>query len=122
MVDQRLRLVLVEDNTLVRAGLRALIEQAEDIDVVGEAGKVAEALAEVTAKQSDIVLLDVRLPDGSGSDACRVIRTIVPGARVLMLRAFDDEIVQAIQAAALVGRKPLPARERPAWVRHPVQS
>lgn len=100
MGDQRLRLVLVEDHALVRAGLRALIEQAEDIDIVGEAGTVSEALAEVASKQPNIVLLDVRLPDGSGSDACRAIRAIVPTTRVLMLSAFDDEIVQAIQAGA----------------------
>jgi two-component system response regulator DevR len=98
--DNRLRLVLVEDHPLVRVGLRALLERADDITVVGEATTIAEALIEVESTRPDVVVLDVRLPDGSGAEACRAIRAIAPSTRVLILSAFDDEVITAVLAGA----------------------
>ena len=96
-----LRILLVDDHEVVRAGLRALLESQEDMTVVGEAGTVADGVRRVGHDLPDVVVLDVRLPDGSGVEACREIRSRFPDVKVLMLTSFADE--EALMAAILAG-------------------
>jgi DNA-binding NarL/FixJ family response regulator len=96
------RLLIVDDHEVVRIGLRTLLESEGDIEVVGEAGSVADAVSECRRLEPDIVLMDVRLPDGTGVDACRRLRQEVPHCRVLILTSFADSelVVEAIEAGA----------------------
>jgi two-component system, NarL family, response regulator DevR len=96
-----LRLLLVDDHEVVRQGLRALIERRPAFLVAGEAGTVAEAIAAARHLQPDLVLMDVRLPDGSGVEACRAIRDELPATKVVMLTSYPDE--EAVLAAILAG-------------------
>ncbi len=95
------RVLLVDDHEVVRAGLRSLLEGAEGIEVVGEAATVEEAIRRSGHDAPDVVVLDVRLPDGSGVEACREIRARFPATKVLMLTSFADE--EALMAAILAG-------------------
>lgn len=91
-----IRLMLVDDHEIVRGGLRALLERRPQFQVVGEAGSVAEAETEANRLLPDVIIMDVRLPDGSGVEACREIRTRHPQIKVLMLTSYaDDEAVFA---------------------------
>jgi DNA-binding NarL/FixJ family response regulator len=94
-------LLLVDDDPVERLGLRTLLGTAAHFAVVDEAGSVAEAILEARRSHPDVVLLDVRLPDGSGVEACREIRSERPATRVLMLSAYDDE--DAVIASLLAG-------------------
>ncbi|HEV7199217.1 MAG TPA: response regulator transcription factor [Candidatus Limnocylindria bacterium] len=96
-----LRLLLVDDHEVVRQGLRALIERRPAFQVVAEAGTVADAIAAARHFKPDLVLMDVRLPDGSGVEACRAIREDNPAIRVVMLTSYPDE--EAVLAAILAG-------------------
>ena len=96
-----IRLFLLDDHELVRRGIAELVGDADDIEVVGEAGSVAEALARIPAARPTVALLDVRLPDGSGVDVCRQIRSDHPEVRCLMLTSYDDD--QALLAAVMAG-------------------
>ena len=89
---KRLRVMLVDDHEVVRKGLRFLIESADDLDVVGEAASVAEAVRQAHQSQPDVVVMDVRLPDGSGIEAARDIRARRQATRVLMLTSYADEL------------------------------
>jgi DNA-binding NarL/FixJ family response regulator len=89
--SQRIRLLLVEDHEVVRVGLRTLFQGTEMIEVVGEAKNMATAIAEAVRLKPDVVLMDIRLPDGSGVEACREIRAICPDTRVLFLTSYSDE-------------------------------
>lgn len=102
LTTKRIRLLLVDDHEVVRAGLGALLSQHAELDVVGEAGTVAGALETASRLKPDVVLLDVRLPDGSGFEACRNLHQLTPPVKVIILTAFaDDEIVmQAIGSGA----------------------
>jgi DNA-binding NarL/FixJ family response regulator len=95
-------LLLVDDHEVVRMGLRSLLEQTEDIHVTAEAATAAEAVAQARASRPDVVLLDVRLPDGDGVEVCRTIRDELPGTRVLMLTSYadDEALFSAIMAGA----------------------
>jgi len=97
-----INLVLVEDSELVRVGLRTLLGTEPGIRVVGEAGSVASGLETCARLEPDIVLLDIRLPDGTGFDACRQILKRLPDTRVLILTSVvDDSMVdEAIRAGA----------------------
>jgi DNA-binding NarL/FixJ family response regulator len=99
-----IRVVLVDDQELVRAGLRALLEHDGDIEVVGEAGSGHTAIGTVRATRPDVVLMDLRMPDGDGIDATRRIAAdpLLSPARVLVLTTFDadTDIVAAIRAGA----------------------
>lgn len=97
----KLRIVLIDDHEVVRTGIKALIDAQEDLDVVGEAGSVEEGIRRVGFDEPDIVVLDVRLPDGSGVEACRDIRQRFPDVKVLMLTSFADE--EALMSAILAG-------------------
>lgn len=96
------RVFLVDDHELVRRGLADLIGLENDLEVVGEAGTVADALKRITATRPDICVLDVRLPDGSGVDICREIRSTFPDIRALMLTSYSDDeaLFEAIMAGA----------------------
>lgn len=96
-----LSVVLIDDHEVVRAGLRSLIDLQDDLTVVGEAGSVEEGVRRVGLTEPDVVVLDVRLPDGSGVEACRQIRERFPDVRVLMLTSFADD--EALMAAILAG-------------------
>ncbi|MFD6634968.1 response regulator [Micromonospora chalcea] len=98
------RVVLVDDQHLVRTGLRALLDRAPDIEVVGEAGDGRSGLAVVREQRPDIVLMDVRMPGGDGLEATRRILTdpTLGGVQVVMLTTFDDDeyLFEAIRAGA----------------------
>jgi two-component system response regulator DevR len=96
-----IRLLLVDDHEIVRVGLRELFNRSQDIEVVGEAGSVAGAVAEATRLKPDVILMDVRLPDGSGVEACREILAACPETRVLFLTSYQDD--EAILAAVFAG-------------------
>ncbi len=97
-----LRILVVDDHELVRMGLRTLLGGVPGLVVVGEAASVVEAIASAAECRPDVVLMDVRLPDGSGVEACREIRSAQPATRVLMLTSFvdDDAVFSAILAGA----------------------
>lgn len=94
------RVLLVDDHEVVRRGLRDLLGDERDIDVVAEAGTVAEALVVARAVKPDVAVVDMRLPDGDGVALCRQLRAAEDGPKCLVLTAFDDEqaLVDAIQA------------------------
>ncbi|KRC66991.1 LuxR family transcriptional regulator [Aeromicrobium sp. Root236] len=95
------RVFLLDDHEIVRRGLRDLLEQEEDITVVGEAGTAADALARIPAVGPDVAVLDARLPDGSGVDVCRSIRSSHPAIAVIILTSYDDD--DALFAAIMAG-------------------
>jgi len=96
------RVFLLDDHEIVRRGLRELLESNDDLEVVGEAGTADEALRRVPATQPDVAVLDVRLPDGSGVEVCREIRSRFPEVACLMLTSFadDEALFSAIMAGA----------------------
>ena len=96
-----LRLLIVDDHEVVRQGLVALLDRREGFQVVAEAGTVAEAVEQARKFEPDIVVMDVRLPDGSGIEACREIRAELPRTRVVMLTSYPDE--EAVLSAIVAG-------------------
>ena len=96
-----LRLLVVDDHEVVRQGLVALLDRRAEFEVVAQAGTVAEAIARPGASEPDLVIMDVRLPDGSGIEACREIRAELPETRVVMLTSYPDE--EAVLSAIIAG-------------------
>ncbi len=96
-----LKLLVVDDHEVVRQGLVSLLDRREGLQVVSQAGTVAEAIDEARRFEPDIVVMDVRLPDGSGIEACREIRAERPATRVIMLTSYPDE--EAVLAAIVAG-------------------
>jgi DNA-binding NarL/FixJ family response regulator len=94
-------LLVVDDHEVVRQGLVALLDRREGFEVVAEAGSVAEAIAMARRFEPDIVVLDVRLPDGSGVEACREIRAERPATKIVMLTSYPDE--EAVLSAIVAG-------------------
>jgi two-component system response regulator DevR len=92
---------LLDDHEVVRRGLAELLATQDGVRVVGEAATVAEALARVPAVHPDVAILDARLPDGSGIDVCRDIRSAMPDVRCLILTSYDDN--DAVLAAIMAG-------------------
>jgi DNA-binding NarL/FixJ family response regulator len=105
MTDQMearpLRLLVVDDHEVVRQGLVSLLERREHFQVVAEAGTAAEAVEMARKFEPDLVVMDVRLPDGSGIEACREIRAEFPGTRVVILTSYPDE--EAVLSAIIAG-------------------
>jgi two-component system response regulator DevR len=101
MSAQPIRVMLVDDHEVVRQGIRALLEAAGDIVVAGEAGGVREAVEVAASVRPDIVIMDVRLEDGSGIEATREIRTARPDTKVIMLTSFADD--EALFASIMAG-------------------
>ena len=96
-----LRLLVVDDHEVVRQGLVALLDRREGFQVVAEAGTAAESIEQARRFQPDIVVMDVRLPDGSGIEACREIRSELPTTKVVMLTSYPDE--EAVLSAIVAG-------------------
>ncbi|MBA3687809.1 MAG: response regulator transcription factor [Chloroflexi bacterium] len=96
-----LRLMIVDDHEVVRRGLVALLDRRAGFEVVGEAGSVAESINLAARHEPDLVIMDVRLPDGSGIEACREIRAVRPETRVVMLTSYPDE--EAVMSAIIAG-------------------
>ncbi len=95
------RVFLLDDHEIVRRGLRELLEAEDDLEVVGEAGTAAEALARIPATRPDVAVLDVRLPDGDGVSVCREVRSQNAAVRCLMLTSFSDD--EALFSAIMAG-------------------
>jgi two-component system response regulator DevR len=98
--EGRVRVVLVDDHRVVRAGLRAILDEQAAFEVAGEAGAVSEALGLIRAVSPDLVLMDMRLPDGSGAEACRAIKAEWPSLKVVALTSFAEEalVFEAVAA------------------------
>lgn len=96
--------MIVDDHEVVREGLRSLLRRRPELAVVGEADSVASAIKEAHKTEPDVIIMDVRLPDGSGVEACREIRAERPDTKVLMLTSYaDDEAVFASIMAGAIG-------------------
>ncbi len=97
-----MRVLIVDDHQVVRQGLKALVDSEDDLEVVGEAETADDAVRQVGYNSPDVVVMDVRLPDGNGIEACREIRARFPDVNVLMLTSYADEeaLVSAIVAGA----------------------
>jgi DNA-binding NarL/FixJ family response regulator len=101
MTSEQLRVMLVDDHEVVREGLRALLNRRPGMRVVAEAGTVAQAVEVAARETPDVVVMDVRLPDGTGVEACREIRSHRPETRMIMLTSYADE--EAVMASILAG-------------------
>ena len=96
-----IRVFLLDDHEIVRRGLRELLEDEPDLEVVGESGSAQEAARRILALRPDVAVLDGRLPDGSGMDICRDLRSRDPSIQVLVLTSYDDD--EAVFAAIMAG-------------------
>ena len=96
-----LRVLVVDDHEVVRQGLAALLDRSTGFQVVAQAGSVEESIAAARRFRPDLVIMDVRLPDGSGIEACREIRAELPDTRVMMLTSYPDE--EAVLSAIIAG-------------------
>jgi two-component system, NarL family, response regulator DevR len=99
--DRPIRVFILDDHELVRRGLTDLLTTTNDLTIVGEAATAADALHRIPAAAPDVALLDARLPDGSGIDVCRDIRSSYPNVRCLILTSYDDD--EALFAAVMAG-------------------
>lgn len=95
------RVYLLDDHEVVRRGLRELLEVEDDIEVVGESGSASEAARRIPALRPHVMVLDARLPDGSGIDVCRDVRSIDPSIAGIILTSYDDD--EALRSAVLAG-------------------
>ena len=98
---EAIRVYLLDDHEVVRRGLRDLLESSGEVVVVGESGSAREATARIPALRPDVAILDGRLPDGSGIDVCRDVRSVDPDIRALVLTSYDDD--EALFAAIMAG-------------------
>ncbi len=101
MDGQSVRIMLVDDHEVVRMGLRTLLERRPGFTIAAEAGSVAEAIAAAHEFEPDVVIMDIRLPDGTGVEACREIRGERPDTRVIMLTSYADD--EAVYGAIMAG-------------------
>jgi len=100
-MGEPIRVYLLDDHDVVREGLTFLLEQQEDIVVVGQSASAAEATARIPALRPDVAVLDARLPDGSGIEVCRAVRAVDPSINALILTSYDDD--EALFAAIMAG-------------------
>jgi two-component system, NarL family, response regulator DevR len=101
MATDPIRVFLLDDHEVVRRGLHDLLESEGDIEIVGESGTAREATARIPALRPDVAVLDARLPDGSGIDVCRDVRSADPSIKALILTSYDDD--EALFAAIMAG-------------------
>jgi len=99
--EQHIRIFLLDDHEVVRRGIAELLSAVPGFEIVGEAGTVEQALARVMAAKPDVAVLDARLPDGSGIDVCREIRSALPDTYCLILTSYDDQ--DAVLSSVLAG-------------------
>src|SRR5689334_25291594 len=97
----KIRVYLLDDHEIVRQGIRTFLEAAGDIEVVGESGSAVDAVSRIPALRPDVAVLDGRLPDGSGIEVCRTVRSVDPGINALILTSYDDD--DALFAAIMAG-------------------
>ncbi len=112
--DERIQILVVDDHPVVRTGLKALIDSEPDMHVVGEAAGQEEALAVFGTLKVDVILMDLRLPDGSGVDAVARLHAQSPGVRVVMFSSYtkEDEVYTALKTGVCsYVRKGAPASE-----------
>jgi DNA-binding NarL/FixJ family response regulator len=102
MANVPIRVFLLDDHEVVRRGVRELLEAESDIEIVGEAGTAEEAVGRILATNPDVAVLDVRLPDGTGVEVCREVRSARPELACIMLTSFadDEALFEAIMAGA----------------------
>ena len=100
-VTRPVTVYLLDDHEIVRRGIRDLLMLEDDIEVVGESGTAHEAIEEIVSLAPDVAILDGRLPDGSGIDVCREVRSRNPAIAALILTSFDDD--EALFAAIMAG-------------------
>ncbi|MFI7005840.1 response regulator [Streptomyces sp. NPDC050145] len=100
--DGKIRVFLLDDHEVVRRGVHEMLSVEDDIEVVGEAGTAADALVRIPATRPDVAVLDVRLPDGSGVEVCRELRSQDDSIKCLMLTSYadDEALFDAIMAGA----------------------
>jgi two-component system response regulator DevR len=96
-----IRVFLLDDHEVVRAGLRELLRHDGDIEIVGESGSAVEATRRIPAVRPDVAILDAGLPDGSGIDVCREVRSVDPSIKGLILTAYEDD--EALFATIMAG-------------------
>jgi two-component system response regulator DevR len=101
MTQPKIRVYLLDDHEVVRQGLRILLESAGDIEIVGESGSATDAARRIPALKPHVAVLDGRLPDGSGIEVCREVRSVDPSIRALILTSYDDD--EALFAAIMAG-------------------
>src|SRR6187455_1633470 len=97
----KIRVYLLDDHEVVRQGLRAMLEATGRIEVVGESDSAEEAASRIPAIKPDVAVLDARLPDGSGIEVCRQIRSVDPSLKALILTSYDDD--EALFSAIMAG-------------------
>jgi DNA-binding NarL/FixJ family response regulator len=96
-----IRVYLLDDHEIVRQGIRTFLEAASDIEIVGESGSAVEAAHRIPALRPHVAVLDARLPDGSGIEVCRSVRSVDPSINALILTSYDDD--EALFAAIMAG-------------------
>jgi len=101
MDSNRIRVYLLDDHEVVREGLKMMLEASGDIEVIGESASAHDATARIPALRPDVAVLDARLPDGSGIEVCRAIRSVDPGIHALILTSYDDD--EALFSAIMAG-------------------
>lgn len=102
VATDKLKILIVDGHDIVRKGLAMLVSRQDDLSVVAEAGTIAEAVEKARESVPNVVVMDIRLPDGSGIEACRDIRGENAGIKVLMLTSYgdDDAVLASIMAGA----------------------
>jgi two-component system, NarL family, response regulator DevR len=100
-VTEKVKIMLVDDHEVVRTGIRTILERREGFSIVGEAGSAAEAVAVAHECQPDVIVMDIRLPDGNGVEATREIRGQRPETKVIMLTSYADD--EAIYGSIMAG-------------------
>lgn len=101
MSESKVSVMLVDDHEIVRTGLRALLDKREALTVVAEAGNVAEAVSAASQHRPDVIVMDIRLPDGNGVEACREILGEMPETKVIMLTSYADD--EAVYGSIMAG-------------------
>ncbi|MCZ4499711.1 MAG: response regulator receiver [Marmoricola sp.] len=96
-----IRVYLLDDHEIVRQGIRTFLEAAGDIEVIGESGSAVDAAHRIPALRPDVAILDGRLPDGSGIEVCRTVRSVDPTIKALILTSYDDD--EALFSAIMAG-------------------
>lgn len=102
MDERKIRVLIADDHEVVRIGLRSLLDRTPEIEVAGEAASAEEAVAQADALRPDVVVMDVRMPEAGGIEACRSIRSAHPQIKVIMLTSYsdDDAIIASVMAGA----------------------